>query len=225
MASGTLKAAVALLAVSAIGMGGWHWATHWRPSPERYPLQGVDLPADAPALEWGSVRAGGADFGYLVATRSTSARAPAFEANWTALPEAGLRRGAVHLYSVCESADAQANAFNVVVPRATDALPAAVDVDLRNDCPDRPSAKALAADLSRFVRIVEAHTGKPMLLRVSRASEREYKLVAALDRPVWVIGNIFRPGYAPRPWRMWRASDMRRIDGVDRPLNWDVVAP
>ena len=48
-------------------------------------------------------------------------------------------------------------------------------------------------------------------------------MTSALDRPIWSAQNFFPPDYAARPWRMWRASDMRRIDGIDGPVNWDVV--
>lgn len=222
MVSATVKAAAILAAAGALGIGGWHWATHWRPSPARYPLQGVDLPDTAPALDWGSVRAAGADFAYLTATVGTEGRAASFETNWQALPEAGLRRGAVHLFSPCEDGRAQADAFNAVVPRTGDALPPALAIDVDNAC-------ALPADLApqvtRFVAAVEAHMREPVILRVSRAAERRWHLSAALNRPVWVIGDLIAPGYAAHPWRLWRASDGRRVDGVAQPLNWDVVAP
>lgn len=206
-------------------MAGWSLAVHWRPSPERFALQGTDLPMNAQPLEWGFVHAAGADFAYLAATAGTRQRAPAFEANWAALPEAGLRRGAVHLFSLCEAAEDQADAFNTVVPQAEDALPPAVDIDLREDCDAHPDRAALVAEIGRFAERVETHAGKPVIVRISRAAERDYQLSAALNRPIWVVGNAMAPGYAARPWRMWRASDFRRIDGVEGPMNWDVVAP
>lgn len=212
-----------MLAVAGMaGIGGWQWAAHWRPSPALYPLQGVDLPEDAPALEWSSVRAAGADFAYLVATAGTARRAPTFDANWQALPDAGLRRGAVHLFDPCEDGRAQADAFNAVVPQAADALPAAVAVEVADECPARPD---LTDQVRRFAAAVEAHSGKPVLLRVSRAAERAYHLSSALDRPIWVIGTLMRPGYVTHPWRLWRASGLRRVEGVEGPINWDVVAP
>ncbi len=225
MLSFTAKAVIGLAAIGLAGVGAWSWATAWAPSAERYPLQGIDLPENPRAIEWGSVRAAGADFAYLVATSGADRRDSSFEANWAALPQAGLRRGAVHLYSLCQDATAQANAFNTVVPRAADALPAAVDVDYRADCAARPDQAALARDVARFVERVEAHTGKPVLLRLSRALEGDYAVSASVQRPIWAIGNAFSPGYAARPWRMWRASDLRRIDGVEGPVNWNVVAP
>jgi lysozyme len=38
------------------------------------------------------------------------------------------------------------------------------------------------------------------------------------------VENVLKPDYTARPWRMWRASDFRRIDGIEGPVNWDVVA-
>ena len=225
MAYGLIKAAGVLVAAGALGIGGWSVATHWAPKASQYPLQGLDLGENPGEVEWGTVRARGADFAYLVATSGADRRAATFEANWAAVPDAGLRRGAVHLFSLCQLAADQANAFNAFVPRTDDALPAAVDVSYRDDCTARPDRAVLVGELKTFVHMVEMHTRKPVLLRLSKAVERDYQLSAAIDRPVWAIANLFPPAYAARPWRMWRASDIRRIDGIDGPVNWDVVAP
>jgi lysozyme len=224
MANLIVKTVGALVGAGLLGIAGWSGATGWAPAAARYPLQGIDLGADPPAIEWGTVRARGADFAYLVATSGADRRDAGFEANWAALPEAGLRRGAVHVYSLCQGGLSQANAFNAFVPRTDDALPSAVDVTFRQDCTARPDRAALIAELRRFVTTVEAHTRKPLLLRVGRAVEAEYRLSEAIDRPIWAMGNFLNPGYPARPWRMWRASDLRRVDGVPGPVNWNVVA-
>ena len=109
--------ALALAMVGLVAIGLWSFATDWAPSTELYPLQGLDLGENPPAAEWPTVRAAGADFVYLVATAGADRRDPAFEANWEALPDAGLRRGGVHLYSLCQPATDQTNAFNLVCPR------------------------------------------------------------------------------------------------------------
>lgn len=221
-----LKIAASLAGLGALGIGGLSWATHWAPKARFYPLQGIDLGERPPAaIEWGTIRAGGADFAYLTATSGADRRDPVFEAHWAALPEAGLRRGAVHVYSLCQSAVAQANAFNTFVPRAADALPVALDLAFHDDCAARPERGPLIADIRSFAARVEAHTGRPIVLRVSRAFEQAYGVTAAIDRPVWAVANFLAPRYTARPWRLWRATDMRRIDGIDQPVNWDVVAP
>jgi lysozyme len=216
--------AAVLAAMGLLAILAWSGATRWAPSADRYPLQGIDLAAAPPPVEWGSVRAAGADFAYLVATVGADRRDPAFTGNWDALPEAGLRRGAVHLYSLCQPGADQANAFNTVVPRAGDALPAAVDISDRDDCAAHPDRTTLVAEVQRFVTVVETHTGKPVLLRLSRSIESRYSLSAALGRPIWVVGNVVTPGYGAQPWRLWRASDFRHVEGIDGPVNWDVVA-
>jgi lysozyme len=224
VASGGRLLLGALLA-GAIGFGAHGFAAGWRPSPARYPLQGVDLGERPTAIEWGSVRAAGADFAYLVATVGDRVRDPAFEHNWQALPGAGLRRGAVHVYSLCDDGATQADAFNATVPRTADALPPAVDIDIREGCEPPERGAPVTDNLRSFVKRVETHSGKPVILRLSRAVERRYEFSTALDRPLWLSGNFLRPGYTDRPWRLWRASDRRRIEGVDEPVNWDVVGP
>ncbi|NYD91498.1 GH25 family lysozyme [Sphingomonas melonis] len=225
MASFLLKAAGVLVAAGAIGIGGWSFATGWHPAASQYPLQGLDLAENPGSIEWGTVRARGADFAYLIATSGKDRRDPGFEANWAAVPDAGLRRGAVHLYSLCQPGAAQANAFNAFVPRTADALPAAVDVAYRPDCTARPERAELVRELRTFITMVETHTRKPVLLRLSKPVDSDYEISAAIERPVWAIANLFPPAYAARAWRMWRASDIRRIDGIEGPVNWDVVAP
>ena len=218
------RLALGTAALAALSFGALTLANRWTPSPQIYPLQGIDLGERPQPIEWGSVRASGADFAYLVATVGARTRDPAFESNWQSLPEAGLRRGAVHLYSLCEDGAAQGDAFNAVVPRVADALPPAVDLSFRDGCDAPAPGPAVTDQLRAFVRRVETHAGKPMILRLSRGVERRYALSTALVRPLWLTGNFLRPGYTDRPWRLWRASDRRRIEGLDRAVNWNVVA-
>ena len=127
----------------------------------------------------------------------------------------------MHVFDPCADGRAQADAFNAVVPRMADALPPAVAIEDAGDCP----AGKVATEVKRFAAAVEAHAGRPIVLRVSRGAEKRYGVIGALARPVWVVGDLAPPGYAARPWRLWRASDMRRVDGVEARMNWDVVAP
>ena len=216
----------ACVAVVALALAGvlWALALQWRPS-DKFPIQGVDVSDIQGEIEWWSVHAAGADFAYVRATSGAAGRDMRFAANWEAVPKTGMRRGAIHLYSLCNLAVDQANNFNTTVPRTKDALPAAVDLRFTDDCAARPDATAVIAELRHFLTMVEAHTGKPVLLKISRSFDSAYGVTAAFDRPVWATGNFFPPDYAARPWRMWQANDMRRIDGIEGPVNWDVVRP
>jgi lysozyme len=213
-----LALGLACAAVSTFALG-------WRPSTNSYVFQGLDVSEAQGSIDWWSVKDGGADFAYLRATMGADGRDTRFQDNWRVLPVTGMRRGAVHVYSLCRPAADQANNFNTNVPRTDDALPAAVEIDFTPECGLRPTRDVVLSELRTFLTMAEAHTGKPMLLKVSQRFETTYRLSAGIPRPVWAVQNMIPPDYAARPWRMWQASDIRRIDGVTGPVNWDVVAP
>jgi len=212
------------IALVLIGAAGWIFLLSWRPS-DKYSFQGIDVSDDQGAIEWPTVKAGGADFAYLRATFGADGRDDRFAAYWSDAHAAGLRRGAIHVYSLCRLAADQANNFNTTVPRAEDALPPAVEIDFDEDCESRPARGVVLDELRRFLTMVETHSGKPALIKVSKRFEAAYRVTEAIPRTVWAVQDFFPPDYAARPWRMWQASDMRRIEGIDGPVRWDVVAP
>jgi len=221
---GLWRIAVILLAIVVTAVALWQAAVRWHPSVESYPVQGVEVGQANGAIDWHMVAAGGADFGYAVATHGANQRDSAFEANWRDIAAAGLRRGAIHVYSLCQLASDQANAFNTLVPWTDDALPAAITLAYDPACAARPARAVLIGEIARAVTMIEAHTRKPVLLQIAKPFEADYRLSEALPRSVWATGNVFPPDYTARAWRMWRASDFRRIAGVDGPVNWNVAA-
>lgn len=212
-------------ALALAGVAAWQYATRWRPSADRYPVQGVDVSATDGLVDWNEVAASGADFAYAVATRGASERDPAFEANWQGIEAAGMRRGAVHVFSFCRAGRDQADAFNTTVPHDPQALPPAIDIAYDPACAARPPRAALIGEVTKLAERIEAHMGKPVLLRIARPVESDYDLGGALPRNLWAIGNFIAPSYSARPWRMWRANDMRRVEGIAGPANWDVARP
>ncbi|MEO7170409.1 MAG: GH25 family lysozyme [Sphingomonas sp.] len=212
------------IVLALTGVVAWTFALSWRPS-DKYDFQGVDVSEDQGAVEWPTVKAGGADFAYLRATYGADGRDARFADNWADVYASGMRRGAVHVYSLCRLAADQANNFNTTVPRTTDALPPAVEVDFDPGCESRPVRDVVLGELRRFLTMVEAHSGKPTLIKISRRFEASYQVTSAIPRTVWAVQDFFPPDYTARPWRMWQANDMRRIDGIAGPVRWNVVAP
>ena len=218
------RIAVLVGVVALAGVVALTLAMSWRPS-DRFAFHGVDVSQANGAIDWWAVRKGGADFAYVRATSGSGERDARFEANWAAIYETGMRRGAIHVYSLCKLAADQANTFNTTVPRDGEALPAAVELDFTADCVSRPERPIVLDELRRYLTMVEAHTGKPVLLKISKPFDAAYGVSAAVPRPVWAVQDFFPPDYPARRWRMWQASDMRRIDGIDGPVHWNVVAP
>ena len=206
------------------GVIAWTFVLSWRPS-DKYGFQGVDVSEDQGVVDWWTVKAGGADFAYLRATYGADGRDERFATNWADTYAAGMRRGALHVYSLCRLAADQANNFNTTVPRVTDALPPAVEIDFDPDCNSRPVRNVVLGEIRRFLTMVEAHTGKPALIKISKQFEATYQVTSAIPRTVWAVQDFFPPDYTARPWRMWQANDMRRIDGINGAVRWNVVAP
>ncbi|HCB75034.1 MAG TPA: glycosyl hydrolase [Sphingomonas bacterium] len=215
----------AVVFVVILGIAGWWFAAHWRPAVKDFPIQGVDVSAATGAVDWGTAKAEGADFAYVLATMGDRGRDPTFEGHWAALADSGIRRGAMHAYSLCRLAADQADHFNAVVPRMPDALPAVVAFDFAADCTDRPTREVLLREVATFLERVERHTGERVLIRVSPDFEKQYRLSDGLPRTFWATGNWFPPDYLARPWRMWQANAARRVEGFEAPVGWDVVAP
>ena len=214
-----------LLSLAVAGGSLWMYAIDWAPSRQDYAVQGVDVSAANGAIDWTMVKARDVDFAYAVATRGADARDPSFAANWAGMAGAGIRRGAIHVFSLCAPADRQAGAFVATAPRDPDALPAAIDLSFDADCPARPAREVVLAEIRRLASVIETHSGMPAILRVAPDFEAQYQISAAIPRPLWSTGFFRAPDYLARPWTMWQSSTIRRIDGIDGPVNWNVVAP
>jgi lysozyme len=211
------------LAISALLL--WFFATRWTPSRATYPLQGTDISAAQGEIDWRKVRAGGVDFAYIKASEGTDIRDTRFAENWEAAREAGLRRGATHVFTLCRLARDQATNFIATVPREANMLPAVVSLAFESSCTARPDREVLLSEIALFIEMVEAHTGKAVILYMTKDFEDMYQVSSAIDRSLWLPRMFFAPDYGSHPWVIWQASNQRRIDGITGPINWNVLQP
>ncbi|MBY8823095.1 GH25 family lysozyme [Sphingomonas colocasiae] len=218
-------AALALAALAALAGALYAYALQWRPSIEQYPLQGVDVSHHQGEIHWPSVKAAGAEFAYIKATEGADHRDTRFAENWQQSETAGLKHGAYHFYTLCRPAIDQATNFIATVPREEQALPPAVDLEFGGNCAARPSRETLIADLTSFLEMIEAHAGKPAILYVTSEFEDTYAISRGIHRTLWLRRLFLPPNYGERPWVMWQASSVRRIEGIEGPVDWNVVRP
>lgn len=202
----------------------WRYAHDWHPAADRFAVQGFSVSAADGTVDWPTVRARGADFVFIVASAGAT-RDPAFEANWGAAGHAGLHRGAIHRFSLCDPTADQLTAYLTTVPRSVDALPAALALDFDESCTARPTRAQVLTAIRGFLAPAEYHDGREMMLRISPAFEADYQISEAVLRPLWAERNFFAPDYLARPWRLWQATTVRRIDGIAGPVSWSVAAP
>jgi lysozyme len=212
------------LALGIVGVAAWMLAISWRPAVRDFPLQGPDIGEETGAIDWFTLKGAGADFAYVRATTGADLQDSRFAENWSGLYEAGVRRGAIHVYSLCRLAADQAANFVRTVPRSSDQLPVAIELDFQDDCPARPDRDVLVGELTRFLIAIETHTGEPTILKLAKRFDAEYRIAQAIPRSLWSMQSYFPPEYLPRPWRMWQATRMLRIAGAEQSVRWNVVA-
>ena len=225
MRRGLIWAGIITLILAVAGVLAWRFAVNWAPPRADYAVQGIDVSEATGEVDWTTVKAMEVDFAYARATEGVTTRDASFAQNWAGIEGAGLRRGAIHVFSLCGPADEQAGAFVATVPRDPEALPAAIDLAFNENCPARPSREVVLTEIRRLAAVIETHSGKPAILRVAPEFEQQYQVSGAIPRPLWSTGLFRKPEYFARPWAMWQSSTIRRIEGVERPVNWNVVAP
>jgi lysozyme len=215
----------ALLLVAMIG-GAWAWwhLHHWTPPRAEFGVQGVEIGSGDGAVSFASLKAIGADFAYVDASVSAFARDPQFVANFEKARAAGLQVGAVHRYDPCQPADRQAANFVTTVPRDAALLPPAVELDMLADgCPVKVTDAKVESELMTFINQVETHTGKPTVLKITKAFEARYGVARKLDRNLWLVEDRMQPDYAGRPWTLWTANTALANEVSDSGVRWVVV--
>ena len=225
MRGGLIWGGIILLILAMAGLFGWRFAINWAPARTDYAVQGIDVSEASGTIDWMTVKANDVDFAYARATAGAATRDASFTRNWAEIESAGLRRGAIHVFSLCAPAEAQAGAFVATAARDPEALPAAIDLSFHEDCPARPARDVVLTEIRRLAATIETHSGKPAILRIAPEFEAQYQVSGAIPRPLWSTGFFRPPEYFARPWAMWQSSTIRRIEGVEQPVNWNVVAP
>ena len=219
--------AAIVLAGAAIAFAiGWWRAGRWAPEEAAFPDQGALVSDQAGGVNFATLKAVGAGFAYLEASRGADARDINFPANLEQATAANLLVGVVHLFDPCVPADRQSANFVTLVPRDIALLPTAIALDhTANECPERVNEAEVESELMTLINQIEIHTGTPVILKPSKEFEQTYGIAARIERNLWLTQNWVEPTYAGRPWLLWTANDAMQTEAGTQPLAWVVVRP
>ena len=217
-------AAGVALALAITGLCAWLFAINWRPDARAFPVQGIDVSESSGQIDWWAVKADGkVQFAYARATIGADRADARFAEYWRGLYETAIPRGAIHVFSLCQLAADQAGNLVKTVPRDATDLPLALELDFDPDCAARPERSVVLGEINRFLTGVESYTGSPTILKISKAFEAQYRIGEAIPRKLWSVQPVFPPDYFDKPWTMWQASSVHRIEGAAGAVNWDVM--
>src|SRR3954471_9883226 len=86
-----------------VGTGFWFvWLPGYRPGLERGEQMGIDVSARQGTIDWQRVGRDGITFAYIKASEGADADRR-FRRNWREAEAAGVRAGAYHFFTLCES--------------------------------------------------------------------------------------------------------------------------
>ena len=228
-ASGKVRRRIVLLLVVTVALAGaWSWwrLQHWTPSLADFPEQGIAVGDGGAPVDLRAAKALGASFAYVTASIGESGRDPGFADYFRTAGEAGMARGAVHLFDPCAPADRQSSNFVTIVPRDPALLPPVIALErTTQDCLEPVGEAAVESELMTLINQIEAHAGKPVILRVSRGFEERYGVARTIERSLWLTRTRLAPDYAGRPWLLWTANARLRSEASGGPVRSVVVRP
>ncbi|UCI05482.1 glycoside hydrolase family 25 protein [Mesorhizobium sp. B1-1-8] len=189
-----------------------------RSSPRHLAVHGVDVSRWQGDINWGKLRAQGANFAYIKATDGGDHLDPMFMKNWRNADSAGLRRGAYHFFYWCRTAGEQADWFIRNVPKVEGALPPVIDVEWNGDssCRRRPSRATVQEKMQVFMDKLERHYGQRPIIYTSPDFYRDNLRGAFPDYPFWLRAVAAHPSkvYPGRKWLFWQYSGSGLSHGV-----------
>lgn len=224
-------ALVTILLAGIAGLTGIHlyrsgWIQLNRPSPERYPITGVDVSHHQGDIDWEAVASSGVKFTFIKATEGRDFVDGKFAVNWRGAQAAGVPAGPYHFFTFCSPGAAQAEHFLHTAPPAPGSLPPVADVEFVGNCRSWGDTNSVRAELATFIEHVEKAWGiKPILYVTPDALDR---IIADQFQgyPIWIRSVFTEPPLeAFRSWRIWQFSESGRVPGIVGPVDRNALRP
>lgn len=189
-------------------------------APWHYNVHGVDVSKWQGDIDWQRVRGSGVSFAFIKATEGGDHLDDRFAQNWRAAGAAGVPRGAYHFYYFCRTANEQAEWFIRNVPKERGAMPPVLDMEWNHksrNCPQRPGAEVVRAEMQVFISRVSRHYGQTPVVYTTPDFFHENELwrlpkVAAFWlRSVAAHPSVIYPG---QEWRFWQYTGTGMVPGI-----------
>jgi len=177
---------------------------------------GIDVSKWQGTINWPAVAGDGVRFAFIRVSDGTGYIDQKFGANWSGAGAQGILRGAYQFFRADESVEAQAQiVLDHLAEHGAGELPPVIDVESA----DGQTAATIAANVGRWIDIVEAATGRSPIIYTGRYFwDGSVKSDAFADRALWIAHwtSAACPGL-PTPWDdwdFWQYSATGRVAGI-----------
>ena len=187
------------------------------PSPEKYPVRGVDVSSYQGEIDWNVLAGQNIDFAFIKATEGSSFVDIRFRENYENAAKTGIRTGAYHFFSFDSGGDTQAENFIREVPAIDGMLPPVIDIEFYDDKRSNPpNREDVTEQLEIFIeKIVETYGVKPIIY----TTYEPWNLYIKDGFPgcdIW-IRDVFHHPKLPGnyDWTFWQYTDKATLDGYN----------
>jgi lysozyme len=191
-------------------------------------VHGIDISHHQETIDWNRVSAAGVGFVYCKATEGIDLQDPLFIANWQALTQRKIPRGAYHMFRPEDEVKPQVDLFLATLRAGGmggPMLPPVLDIE-RNSGVKKVSREVLHARAVEWVRLVEKELRLKPLIYTNPTFWKDYlgSDHELIQYPLWVseyeIGAS-APAHtaAWRDWALWQFSQYGIVDGIGKPVD------
>ena len=180
-------------------------------------VSGIDISKYTPDVDWGKVKKARAAFVFIRATQGTTLTDSEFADTWSKARQAGIRRGAYHVYRTSEDPVQQARYFlSVLGTLENDDLPPAIAVSVLPGTQDAPP-EVLSRGLVQCLQEVENTLHRKPLISAPSYWIQEHLTGDAIHAyPLWLAqyGPKCKTPSGWLKWTFWQYTAAGRLDGV-----------
>jgi lysozyme len=197
--------------------------------PLRYAVHGVDLSRYQSGIDWDLARGSGVNFAFVKATEGGDNFDPLFPSHWTHAADAGVWRGAYHLFYHCRPAIEQARWYIAHVPRDPTALPPVLDMEWTPTSPTcrvRHPPEHIRAEMRVYLNAVERHYGKRPILYTTPDFYHDNDLGQLSGVTFWLrsVAAPVAETYPRRDWGFWQYTGTGIVPGIPGKVDLNVFA-
>jgi lysozyme len=197
--------------------------------PRRYPVHGVDMSRFQGAVDWPRAHANGVNFAFLKATEGGDAVDPLFRYHWNGAAQAGVARGAYHVFYHCRPAIEQARWFISHVPRDPGALPPVLDIEWTPTSPTcriRRDPAEIRAEARIFLTAIARHFGKRPVVYTTLDFYHDNDLGQLTGADFWLrsVAAPLHDAYPGQHWTFWQYTSTGLVPGITGPVDLNVFA-